>query len=277
MHLFEIISNCDSSFCLLTQLGVFDVCRNQGSIQSDGMCVLLTWLVSFSMLMSLIGLPNSATSLWTRHWSRFDYRLSSCFVLRMLSMLLLITVLCSHSIRVLFALLIIILSVCIWFVRLASCISEGALWTNELWEQDLLADGELRDQETTEETIGLRLVFFPVFVLFRGTECSLRNFLVLGNDFECVVLLVYCCVNTGGMTTSCTDLARFGHLWLNQGNWSVRFNAGSLSVVIVVVCCSDHDCCCIQNRAGKTVFTKDFYNKAMSRPQYPFGPARQYG
>jgi len=52
----------------------------------------------------------------------------------------------------------------------------------------------------------------------------------------------------GGMTTSCPDLARFGHLWLNQGSWNNR-----------------------------TIFTKDFYNKALSQPQYPFGPARRYG
>jgi CubicO group peptidase (beta-lactamase class C family) len=52
----------------------------------------------------------------------------------------------------------------------------------------------------------------------------------------------------GGVTTSCADLGRFGHLWLNQGNWS-----------------------------GKVVFTKDFYNKALSQPDYPFGKARRYG
>jgi CubicO group peptidase (beta-lactamase class C family) len=52
----------------------------------------------------------------------------------------------------------------------------------------------------------------------------------------------------GGVTTSCTDLARFGHLWLNQGNW-----------------------------AGRTVFTKAFYDKAMSQPDYPFGKGRRFG
>jgi len=52
----------------------------------------------------------------------------------------------------------------------------------------------------------------------------------------------------GGVTTSCVDLARFGLLWLNQGNWN-----------------------------GHTVFTKDFYAKAMSQPVYPFGAARRYG
>jgi CubicO group peptidase (beta-lactamase class C family) len=52
----------------------------------------------------------------------------------------------------------------------------------------------------------------------------------------------------GGVTTSCPDLARFGWLWLNQGNWS-----------------------------NHIVFTKDFFAKAMSQPQYSFGPARRYG
>jgi CubicO group peptidase (beta-lactamase class C family) len=52
----------------------------------------------------------------------------------------------------------------------------------------------------------------------------------------------------GGVTTSCPDLARFGWLWLNQGNWS-----------------------------NHIVFTQAFFNKAMSEPQYPFGPARKYG
>jgi len=53
----------------------------------------------------------------------------------------------------------------------------------------------------------------------------------------------------GGVTTSCADLARFGWLWLNQGNWS----------------------------NGHQVFTKAFYDKALSQPQYPFGRARRYG
>jgi len=52
----------------------------------------------------------------------------------------------------------------------------------------------------------------------------------------------------GGVTTSCADMARFGHLWLNQGNWN-----------------------------NYTVFTRDFYNKAMTQPPYPFGPGRRYG
>jgi len=52
----------------------------------------------------------------------------------------------------------------------------------------------------------------------------------------------------GGMTTSCPDLARFGHLWLNRGNWT-----------------------------GRTVFTQAFFDKAFSQPQMPFGPARRYG
>jgi len=52
----------------------------------------------------------------------------------------------------------------------------------------------------------------------------------------------------GGVTTSCVDLARFGMLWMKQGNWS-----------------------------GHQVFTKAFYDKAMSQPQYPFGHARRYG
>jgi len=52
----------------------------------------------------------------------------------------------------------------------------------------------------------------------------------------------------GGVTTSCTDLARFGLLWLNQGNWACR-----------------------------QVFSKAFYDKAMSQPVYPFGKARRYG
>jgi len=52
----------------------------------------------------------------------------------------------------------------------------------------------------------------------------------------------------GGMTTSCPDLARFGHLWLNHGNWS-----------------------------GRVVFTEAFFQKALSQPQFPFGPGRRYG
>jgi len=52
----------------------------------------------------------------------------------------------------------------------------------------------------------------------------------------------------GGVTTSCPDLARFGHLWLNQGTW-----------------------------VNRTVFTKAFYDKAMSQPTYSFGKARRYG
>jgi len=52
----------------------------------------------------------------------------------------------------------------------------------------------------------------------------------------------------GGVTTSCADLARFGHLWLNQGMW-----------------------------ANRTVFTKEFFNKAMATPQFAFGQGRRYG
>jgi len=52
----------------------------------------------------------------------------------------------------------------------------------------------------------------------------------------------------GGMTTSCPDLARFGHLWLNRGNWS-----------------------------GRVVFTGQFFDKALSQPQFSFGPGRRYG
>jgi CubicO group peptidase (beta-lactamase class C family) len=52
----------------------------------------------------------------------------------------------------------------------------------------------------------------------------------------------------GGVTTSCADMARFGHLWLNKGLWR-----------------------------NHTVFTLDFWNKAMSQPVYPFGPGRRYG
>jgi len=52
----------------------------------------------------------------------------------------------------------------------------------------------------------------------------------------------------GGVTTSCADLGRFGLLWLNKGMWK-----------------------------NHTVFTREFYDKAMSRPQYPFGQGRQYG
>jgi len=52
----------------------------------------------------------------------------------------------------------------------------------------------------------------------------------------------------GGLTTSCLDLLRFGHLWLTQGQW-----------------------------ANHTVFTKDWFNKAMFQPAYPFGPGRRYG
>mgnify|MGYP007114682825 CR=1 FL=1 len=29
--------------------------------------------------------------------------------------------------------------------------------------------------------------------------------------------------------------------------------------------------------SGKVVFTEEFYQKALSQPQYPFGPARRYG
>jgi len=52
----------------------------------------------------------------------------------------------------------------------------------------------------------------------------------------------------GGVTTSCADLARFGLLWMKQGNWS-----------------------------GHQVFTKGFYDKAMSQPKMPYGNARRYG
>jgi len=52
----------------------------------------------------------------------------------------------------------------------------------------------------------------------------------------------------GGLTTSCADMLRFGHLWLNQGNWK-----------------------------NHTVFTKGFFDKAMTQPPYPFGPGRRYG
>jgi len=52
----------------------------------------------------------------------------------------------------------------------------------------------------------------------------------------------------GGVTTSCADLMRFGLLWQRGGVWN-----------------------------NHTVFTPDFYAKALSQPQYPFGPARRYG
>jgi len=52
----------------------------------------------------------------------------------------------------------------------------------------------------------------------------------------------------GGLTTSCADMLRFGHLWLNQGQWG-----------------------------NHTVFTKAFFDKAMQQPTYPFGPGRRYG
>jgi len=52
----------------------------------------------------------------------------------------------------------------------------------------------------------------------------------------------------GGVTTSCADMARFGLLWLNKGAWG-----------------------------NHTVFTRDFYNKAMTRPQYPYGLGREFG
>jgi len=52
----------------------------------------------------------------------------------------------------------------------------------------------------------------------------------------------------GGVTTSCVDLGRFGHLWLNQGMWGNR-----------------------------TVFTKEFFDKAMETPRFAFGLARRYG
>jgi len=52
----------------------------------------------------------------------------------------------------------------------------------------------------------------------------------------------------GGLTTSCLDLLRFGHLWLNNGTW-----------------------------AGHTVFTQAFFDKAMAQPAYSFGPGRRYG
>jgi len=52
----------------------------------------------------------------------------------------------------------------------------------------------------------------------------------------------------GGITTSCADLARFGLLWLNKGNWN-----------------------------GTTIFTQDFYIKAMNRTRFAYGPAREYG
>jgi len=52
----------------------------------------------------------------------------------------------------------------------------------------------------------------------------------------------------GGVTTSCPDLARFGWLWSNKGNWN-----------------------------GHQVFTPAFFDKAMSQPTYPFGKGRRYG
>jgi len=52
----------------------------------------------------------------------------------------------------------------------------------------------------------------------------------------------------GGVMTSCADLGRFGHLWLNKGMWS-----------------------------GTEIFTEEFYNKALSQPKASFGPMREYG
>jgi CubicO group peptidase (beta-lactamase class C family) len=52
----------------------------------------------------------------------------------------------------------------------------------------------------------------------------------------------------GGVTTSCADANRFGLLWLNRGTWNTT-----------------------------TIFTKDFYTKAMNRTRFPYGEARQYG
>jgi len=52
----------------------------------------------------------------------------------------------------------------------------------------------------------------------------------------------------GGLTTSCLDLARFGLLWLNHGKWK-----------------------------NYTVFTEEWFTKAMAQPTYPFGPGRRYG
>jgi CubicO group peptidase (beta-lactamase class C family) len=53
----------------------------------------------------------------------------------------------------------------------------------------------------------------------------------------------------GGVETSCVDLGRFGHLWLNKGKWANNL----------------------------TIFTEQFYNKALSQPPAPFGPMREYG
>lgn len=52
----------------------------------------------------------------------------------------------------------------------------------------------------------------------------------------------------GGMTTSCADMGRVGHLWLNKGEWR-----------------------------GTRVFDEAFYDKAMSRPEAPYGQRRRYG
>jgi len=52
----------------------------------------------------------------------------------------------------------------------------------------------------------------------------------------------------GGVETSCPDLGRFGHLWLNKGTWN-----------------------------GNEIFTADFYQKALTQPPAPFGPQREYG
>jgi CubicO group peptidase (beta-lactamase class C family) len=52
----------------------------------------------------------------------------------------------------------------------------------------------------------------------------------------------------GGVETSCANLGRFGHLWLNKGKWM-----------------------------NQTIFTEQFYDKALSEPKAPFGPMREYG
>jgi len=53
----------------------------------------------------------------------------------------------------------------------------------------------------------------------------------------------------GGVESSCADLGRFGHLWLNKGTWA----------------------------NNQTIFTTDFYHKALTQPPAPFGPQREYG
>jgi len=52
----------------------------------------------------------------------------------------------------------------------------------------------------------------------------------------------------GGVESSCADLGRFGHLWLNKGMWGTN-----------------------------TIFTPAFYQKALTQPPAPYGPQREYG